>query len=208
MKRLNSVKIILIMIAALYSGNNAYADTEVVQALRSLVQPTVTISKSALCVEAASANPQTGALSNTLRSVFTLQTNGTDDDYDFIMTSSLIGDGGEPVSAYSNSGNILFGHTTNPPTSTAISNAKSGGTNNKNVIVYPVTATVKSPMTIEYRTNYSTYGDCYVVKVNGSTDSTNISHSLSTLPVSGSYNIGQDESGSYQATVTFTAISK
>ena len=85
--------------------------------------------------------------------------------------------------------------------------AKAGGSSNKNVIAYPVTTAVTNPMTIGFEQNYGIYGDCYVVKVNNGTEGT-VTHTVGQNPISGTYNIGQDQAGTYQAVVTFTAVSK
>lgn len=84
---------------------------------------------------------------------------------------------------------------------------KAGGSSNKNVIAYPVTTVITNPMTVGFEQNYGIYGDCYVVKVNNGTEGT-VTHTVGQNPISGTYNIGQDQAGTYQAVVTFTAVSK
>lgn len=191
--------------AAPLGAVKAYGYAEAEQSVLTDVQPAVAIEKQSSSIENTSANAETGAHTG-LQSVFSIQTNGTDDDYDFIITSKLLTDGGE-VSAYGNNGSILFGHTLAAPTQAAIDDAKTGGNNNKNVIAYPVTTGVSSPMTIGFEQNYNQYGDCYVVKVNNGTEGT-VTHTVGQNPISGTYNIGQDQAGTYQAVVTFTAVSK
>jgi hypothetical protein len=134
-----------------------------------------------------------------------LQTNGTDDNYDFIITSSILSESGQ-VSAYTNNGSLMFGNLTVKPTDADIIDVKASGNNNKNVIAYPVSAFVTSPMTINFQKGYKEYGDCYVVNVNDKTEGT-VRHVLGQTPVSGSYSF-QDQAGSYQSTVMFTAVSK
>ena len=124
----------------------------------------IAIEKQTSSIENASANGETGAHTG-LQSVFSIQTNGTDSDYDFIITSKILTDGGE-VSAYGNNGSLLFGNTLAAPTQAAIDDAKAGGSRNKNVIAYPVTTVITNPMTVGFEQNYGIYGDCYVVKVN------------------------------------------
>lgn len=183
----------------------AYGYAEAEQSVSTTVQPSVAIEKMASSIETGVVNAETGAHGG-LQSVFSLMTNGTDEDYDFIVTSKILTSGGE-VSAYGNNGCILFGHTLSTPTAEAIQNAKTGGRDNRNVIAYPVTATITDPMSVSFNNDYGVYGDCYVVKVNGGTEGT-LTHIVGQSPVSGTYSVGQDEAGTYQATVTFTAVSK
>ena len=204
MNKKQTTKLIILIIAAI-GGTNVYSATQVEQRVLSSVQPAVSIEKSATSVESGNVNPQTGVIDKVLSSVFTLQTNGTDSDYDFIITSSIAAEGGS-VSAYAENGALLFGNISQYPTAAAITDAKSGGSNNKNVIAYQVTANVTTPMTIEYKNGYGKYGDCYVIKVNESNGGS-ITHILNQNPMPGSYSI-QDQSGTYKSTVTFTAVSK
>mgnify|MGYP001514603458 CR=1 FL=1 len=78
----------------------AYGYAEAEQSVLTDVQPAVAIEKQTSSIENASANGETGAHTG-LQSVFSIQTNGTDSDYDFIITSKILTDGGE-VSAYGN----------------------------------------------------------------------------------------------------------
>ena len=176
----------------------AYGYAEAEQSVLTDVQPAVAIEKQTSSIENASANGETGAHTG-LQSVFSIQTNGTDSDYDFIITSKIL--------TYGNNGSLLFGNTLAAPTQAAIDDAKAGGSRNKNVIAYPVTTVITNPMTVGFEQNYGIYGDCYVVKVNNGTEGT-VTHTVGQNPISGTYNIGQDQAGTYQAVVTFTAVSK
>lgn len=212
MNKTNKLKLLILIIAAGLCSIEAYGDTEVEQMLQTSVQPAVAISKSTGSIENGTINAETGVHTG-LRSVFTLQTNGTDDEYDFIVTSAVQTQAGS-VSAYGMDGIILFGNETDLPTESAIEDAKIGGGNNKNVIAYPVTATITTvnaaagdPMTVEFQQNHGIYGDCYVVKVNNNSEGS-LEHLVGTTPVGKTYGIGQDAAGTYKATVTFTAVSK
>ena len=205
MKTSNYVTFLILLITAAVGAGKAYGYAEAETSVYTDVQPTVAISKETSSIENTSANGMTGVHSG-LQAVFSIQTNGNDDSYDFIMTSSIPVDGGS-VSAYGNGGCILFANTLTSPTAAAIEDAKTGGSNNKNVIAYPVTVSTTNPMTAEFQKNYSVYGDCYVVKVNNGTEGT-VTHIVGQTPISGTYNIGQDPAGTYQAVVTFTAVSK
>lgn len=198
-------KLFIFFVAATLCAVRAYGYAEAEQPIQTVVQPAVAIEKLPSSRETGSINPETGTHDG-LSSVFSIQTNGNDEGYDFVVTSKIMTEGGE-VSGYGNSGSILFGNTLSMPTSAAIEDAKMGGNNNKNVIAYPVTAAITNPMSVEFQNNYGIHGDCYVVKVNGGTEGT-LTHTVSQNPISGTYNIGQDEAGEYKAVVTFSAVSK
>lgn len=202
-RTLSNLFIFLMTVVATTGVSYAYAEAE--QSIQTTVQPSVSIEKTASSIETGSVNALDGTHTG-LKSVFALKTNGDDGNYDFILSSRIKTTSGE-VSAYGNNGQLLFAHTLTVPTESDIADAKAGGNNNKNVIAYPVNATVNSPMTVGFYNNYGAYGDCYVVKVNASQDGT-VTHSVGTTPVSGSYSIGQDQAGTYQSVVYFTAVSK
>ena len=181
-----------------------YGYAEVEQSVTTDVQPSVAISKTT-SNETGTINPTNGTNTG-LNASFQIQTNGSDDNYDFIVTSSILSlDGGE-VSAYGQNGCLLFGNTVSLPTATAIENAKTGGNNNRNVIAYPVNMGITSPMSVDFQ-NTAAHGECWVVKVNTGNEGT-LTQTIGQNPFGQTYSVGQDEAGAYKATVTFTAVSK
>ena len=168
MKRVSKDKVLILMIAAMFGCLSTYADTEEDLLLSVRALPTVSIEKLSESVENGWASPGTGVVSTDLRSVFTLQTTGTDDDYEFIITSEINTDGGT-AQAFGKNESILFANTTKPPTNSDVIDAKDWGNNNKNVIVYPINVAVGSPMSVVHKLPHEKYGDCYAVRVNGST---------------------------------------
>ena len=203
--RILSKLFIFLMTTAVTAAGSSYGYSEAEQSIQSTVQPAVAIEKLSSSVESGTVTPQTGVHTG-LKSVFSIKTNGNDDDYDFIINSKITTEEGD-VSAYGQNGSILFGHTLALPTQSAIENAKIGGSNNKNVIAYPVSAVITDPMTVSFQNNYGVYGDCYVVKVNSAMDGT-VTHTVNPNPVSGTYSVTQDQAGTYKSTVYFTAVSK
>lgn len=201
--------ILLILLIAAFCGlGQAYADVEVEQELDVDVLPTVTITKSAESVESGTLNSTNGSITGTgVKSVFTLQTNGTDDDYEFVMSSTIQVDG-NIVSAYTPHGDILFGNITVLPTTEAVNNAKSRLTGNANVIAYPVTVLTEGSMTSEFHYNNATYGDYYKIMVNNDQEQRKVTHRINSTPVTNSYNVSEDEAGTYQAIITFTSVAK
>ena len=205
MNKTNLSKLFIFLITALIGAGKTYGYAEAEQSVLTDVQPAVAIEKQSSSIETGSVNAENGSHTG-LSSIFSIQTNGSDDDYDFIITSKILTDGGE-VSAYGNNGTLLFGHTFVTPTQAAIDDAKNGGNKNVNVIAYPISTAITNPMEVNFENNYGVYGDCYVVRVNGGTEGT-VTHTVGQNPISGTYSIGQDQAGTYQAVVTFTAVSK
>ena len=191
------------------SVNTSYAiDTELL--LETENPPTVSVEKHSSSIESATVNVSTGINQGpSLLSAFTLRTNGTDDDYDFIMTAAIQKDSGM-ASGYAQIGGktvLLFGNTENLPTDADIADVRAAGNHNCNIIAYPLTISPPSPMTATYNSNYSTYGECLVVRLNGAKSGT-IIQSVNAAPMPNSYIVGQDTAGTYRSVVTFTVVSK
>ena len=203
-------KLLILSFFLLTAAIDVKASTKVGLKLQTIVNPSISIEKSSQSRESGTLNVATGIIESPMQSVFTLQTNESDENYDFVITSAVQKNGGTD-SAYGLSGTtptLLFTNTANLPSDSDIINAKQGGTFNRNVIAYPVNVILtNSTMTSQFQQNYRTYGDCFVIKVNGTTGGT-IVHNLNQNPVNGTYKIGQDAAGTYSSTVTFTAVSK
>ena len=199
----NFLKSLILITTVLISTVQTYGYAEVEQSVTTDVQPSVAISKLA-SQEAGTIDPTTGASSG-LNASFKLQTNGNDENYDFVVSAKINTIDGE-VSAYGQNGCLLFGNTIALPTSSAIENAKMGNKKNPNVIAYPLNMSITSPMSVEFG-NSPIYGDSWIVKVNSGTEGT-LTQSIGQAPVNNTYSIGEDEAGTYSATVMFTAISK
>ena len=199
--------------AVLTGTVEAFASASVVQTLSVSAQPAVAMSRSSATSETAIINPENGT-HNGLSASFSIQTNGTDENYNFIVGSKITSYGNVEVSAYSNDGNYLlfgrYGEEEYLPTADSIENAKAGGKKNFNVIAYPIDSMViTSPMTVSYDDAFETAEGtgCYVVKVNGLQEGT-LTQTLGGTPLSGTYSPSQDLAGQYRAVVYFTAISK
>ena len=142
MKKQNLLKSLILVISVLSSTVIAFGSTSAVQTLSVSSPPTVAIEKTTF-VQSGQINPENGEHSG-LNASFSLKTNGTDNDYIIYVGSKIIQEGNVEVSAFSNDGqSILFGRTNEEeyyPTSAAIQDAKAGGSNNPNVIAYPITS--------------------------------------------------------------------
>ena len=125
MKKHNLLISLILVTTVLTSTVKAFGYAEVEQAVSLSVQPAVSIQKT-VSMENGTINPRTGTHTG-LNASFSIQTNGTDDDYDFIIGSRIQAADGNEVSAFTNNGALLFGNTTSLPSISAINNAKQGG---------------------------------------------------------------------------------
>lgn len=195
---------IMFLVVLLFNVQPAHSD-EIGATVVLAVSPMFSIQKQASSIEAASANPETG-MHTGMQTVYDIVTNGTDSDYDITITSRIQTDAGY-FSAYGNNGTLLFGNQTYLPTEADVNKARIRTAGNKNVIAYPVTTTITSPMTSTYYGSYGTYGPCYVIKLNNATSST-LSFMIGGTPVANTYSNTLDEAGSYSSTITFTVTPK
>ena len=203
MKKHSLLTILILVTSVLASTVKAFAYTEVGQTVQLSVQPAVSVKKVS-ANESGTINAQDGSHGG-MNASFLLQTNGTDDDYDFIVGSNLkVGD--STYSGFSKNGNLLFANIDANPSSESINNAIDEGSQNPNVIVYPFKVEVTSPMSVEYG-SHATHGACYSIKVNNQSEGT-INQTVSGSAVAGTYTLGTDQAGAYQATVYITAVSK
>ena len=173
--------------------------------LRTAVPAAIEITKTETGSESGSINPRDGSHTG-LSAIFNIQTNGDDTDFDVILSSS-VNAGGSILPAICQNGNaIVFVNTTADVSPTDVNNAKSSSAS-KNVIAYPFTVSPSDPMSATYQASLRTYTDCYQILLNSAEEGT-VTCEVGATPVSGTYNVGLDQSGTYQATVTLTAVGK
>ena len=194
---------ILTPIICLTLCGNVYAEIEEEVIVVTNVPYTATLTKRP-STESATLNPANGTHTG-LSSVFTLQTNGGDDYFEYIISSYINTDSGR-VSAYGNDGRLLFAHTTTLPTLTAFTNAKSGTGESKNIFAYPTALTLTGGRTYSFLQNYQDYGNCYAIHA-GAVETGNVTHTVSGSPVGTTYEAGLDEAGTYKSTIVFTITS-
>ena len=197
------IKILIPILCLLIFGNNSYAETEgdVIVVTNVPYSASVTQNSS---TDSVTMDPFTGVHSG-LSTVFTLQSNGGDEHFDYII-KSYIDVGGDRVSAYGDDGRLLFAHTTNPPTLTAVANAKSGTLPSKNVFAYPTQLGWGSGYP-EFKINYKDYGNCYAIFLHDLIQ-TGVTHIVNGTPSSNTYEMSVDEAGSYRSTIEFTIVAK
>ena len=205
MKEKYYFKILALLLTFFTSMTVVNADVEQTITVYTNVPTYATITKSNSSVEHNTLNATTGVHSG-LSSVFNIETNGSDENYDLIMTSYIELDN-DTVSAYGDDGRILFVHTTHPPTLQAVNNAKAGEVSNKNVIAYPTSISATNGITSEFKVDDPTYGNCYTIKLNNAT-SGNVTHNVLGTPSSNTYRVDEDMQGDYKAFLRFTLIGK
>ena len=205
MKKLNLLTTLILVMTALTGADKAFATASVEQTINLSVQPAVAIEKTT-SKESGNVSAKTGVHEG-LNASFKIQTNGTDDNYDFIIGSFITTATGN-VSAFGENDTLLFANTTIPPTSSAVENAKVAGTNNPNVIAYPIVMDITSPMVINYDPEKETNEGkgCYIVKINTGRDGV-LTQTIEKNPVKNTYSMA-DEAGTYKSTVYFTAVSR
>lgn len=203
MKKHSLLTILILVTSVLASTVKAFAYTEVGQTVQLAVQPAVSVTKKTSNQSGTinAANGSHGGMSAS----FLLKTNGTDEDYDFIVGSNIAVEDGT-FSGLSKNGNLLFVNLNAMPSSAAIKDAIDEGSQNPNVIVYPFNVEVASPMTVDFGT-HSTHGKCYMIKVNNEDEGT-ITESVKGTAVPGTYVLGVDQAGPYQAVVYITVVNK
>lgn len=202
----------LLFILIILAGPKAFGLAEYQQNIQTTIPAAVGVSSINTSAASGTIDPATGT-SSAPYATFQIQTNGSDDKYDYILTAKVNTSDSGNVNAYSQNGAtvyLLLGNLTNLPTSSAVNDIKTNSptlTNNKNVIAYSVvnTLTNLSSATI---TNNATYGGlCYVIKT-GSSQNGTIKQAISTAAMSNTYSVTTDTAGTYQAILTLTANRK
>ena len=198
------LKTIIPIFCLLTFGNISYADTEGDVVVLTNVPYTASITKGA-STEGVTMDATNGTHTG-LSTVFTLQTNGGDDHFDYII-KSYVDVGGDRIPAYGDDGRLIFVHTTVPPTAAAVNNAKAGTLPSKNVFAYPTRTDCSGGIHSEFKTNYKDYGNCHVITM-GYAVATDVTHTVQGTPSANTYEPGNDEAGSYQTTIQFTVVAK
>ena len=201
MKREFITKLLLILLASTLP-TKVYADAQANLVFKTSVPKASKIIKLS-SGSPVTANPETGIITGTLRSVFELDSNDTEDTNEFVITSSVETSSGA-VCGYDYWGNIAFTNTEALPTTAQVNEALTHTGDNPNVIVYPVTVTA-SPFTSTFQPGYLTYGYCYRINLNGETEGT-VTHSIDPTPITGTFHKTKDTAGIYRATITITSV--
>lgn len=199
-------------IIIILASPKAFGLAEFQQTIQTVVPSAVDVSSINTSTASGTINPETG-ISSAPYATFQIQTNGSDDKYDYILTAKVNTSDSAQVNAYSQNGAtvyLLLGNVTNLPTSSAINDIKTNSptlANNKNVIAYPITNTLTNLSSATLTNNAAYGGLCYVIKT-GSNQKGTIRQAIGTTPMSNTYSAIIDTAGTYQAVLTLSANRK
>lgn len=205
------IKILFSIIFLFSVSLKASAVATFVQTIRTNVPSAVNVTSLNPSQAQGTINAQTGNSSSPSVS-FQLQTNGADDDYKYVLQSTLLTTGGVNVNAYAKIGTqgyLMLGNN-NPtlyPTAAGVSNITAGtptASLNPNVIAYPVTNLLTNLASATLSTS-ATYGGLYYSIKTGTSQNGTIQQTLGVAPLANTYSIQNDRAGTYQAVLTFTA---
>ena len=150
-------------------------------------------------------NPQNGYQSG-LEAIFNIKTNGDDNTYDFILSSSLETLGGIKNAYVLNNDNLylMLGNKEHLPDTTAAADIESGTPDaNPNIIAYPVIN--NSPFDIK-PINYNGGLCCQILS--GGEQDMNIIQTIGNTPLRNTYSVSEDNAGVYEAAVTLNIYRK
>lgn len=199
MKKLNLLKILIMITTVLLSTGKAFCEATAVQASYTLVQSTVAVEKTA-STESGGIDPSVEGKSTVLSSSFKLQANN--ESTFFIVYSTLQTDGGQTMSAFDSTGNLMFANISILPSENDVNNAKLGIAGNANVIVYPFKLSGEN-IEVQYTTSED-YEECYKVTLQDPLTVGVLNQTVGGMPVANTYST-RDQKGTYSATVYVTA---
>ena len=183
----------------LLSTGKAFCEATAVQASYTLVQSTVAVEKTA-STESGGIDPSVEGKSTVLSSSFKLQANN--ESTFFIVYSTLQTDGGQTMSAFDSTGNLMFANISILPSENDVNNAKLGIAGNANVIVYPFKLSGEN-IEVQYTTSED-YEECYKVTLQDPLTVGVLNQTVGGMPVANTYST-RDQKGTYSATVYVTA---
>lgn len=204
LKKQNLLKILILVISVFFNTQQAFSQASAVQTFSTSVPPAVAINKTSSS-NSGSINPVSGEIVGSLTSSFYLEVNDGK-NYDFIVYSTMLTADGT-VSAFDKNGNLIFGNTTILPLSSSVENAKQNIAGNANVIVYPFELTIDPDMAQVFVSD-ATYEKCYKVNFLNDVAEGNLVQSIDNTPITNTYSLGEDVSGTYSTTVYITVVSK
>lgn len=208
LKSLRYLYITLIILAS----PSVFGLAEFQHTIQTVVPSAVNVSSINTSAASGTINPETG-ISSAPYATFQIQTNGSDDKYDYVLTAKVNTSDSGNLNAYSQNGSVAYlilGNITNLPTTSAINDIKTNSptlTNNKNVIAYPIINTLTNLSSATLTNNAAYGGLCYVIKT-GSSQNGTIKQAIGTIPMSNTYSAIIDTAGIYQAVLTLSANRK
>ncbi len=150
-------------------------------------------------------DPQNGYQSG-LEAIFNIKTNGDDNTYDFILSSSIETLGGIKNAYVLNNDNLylMLGNKEHLPDAASAADIESGApSNNPNIIAYPVINS--SPFDIKPINRNG--GLCCQILSGGEQDM-NIIQTIGNTPLGNTYSVSEDNAGVYEAAITLNIYRK
>lgn len=152
-----------------------------------------------------SINPQSGVHTG-LQAVFNVKTNGDDNTYDFVLSSSILTDTGEKNGYFLKDGDLylILANKERLPDLGSLADISSGQPqSNKNMIAYPVLRNA------EFQTEYMAYNGILCCKfLSEGRQDFNFSQHIGSTPLSGTYSLEDDGAGVYEAVITLNIYRK
>lgn len=150
-------------------------------------------------------NPQTG-FHNGLQAIFNIKTNGDDNTYDFVISSTINTEAGEKNGYFFKDGELylILANRERLPDMASLADISSGSPqSNKNMIAYPV---IKNA---EFQTSYQNYNGNLCCKfLSEGKQNFNISQHIGNTPLAGTYSLEDDGAGVYEAVITLNIYRK
>lgn len=202
MKKLNLLKSLILLVTVLFGTEKAFCEATAVQASYTLVRSTVAVENTASSVSG-SIDPSLEGKASNLTSSFNLKAN--DDKTFFVVYSRIQVDDGGSISAFDQSGNLIFGNTTRLPQASDVEKARIGTIGNANVIAYPFRLSGENIST-SY-TSSEEYKECYKVTLQDPLTAGVLNQSVGGMPVANTFST-RDEKGLYSATVYITTATE
>ena len=190
------------VIAVLLSTGKAFCEATAVQQSRTVVQATVAVEKISSS-ESGSIDSSSEGKSSILTSSFNLQAN--DEETFFVVYSTLQVNGGQTMSAFDITGNLMFANTSVLPTENDIDRAKIAQTGNANVIVYPFKL-AGDYVDVTFASS-KTYKECYKVTLQDPLQIGTLTQTTGGIPIANTYST-RDQVGTYKATVYVEAVTE
>ncbi len=152
-----------------------------------------------------SINPQTGSHTG-LGAVFAVKTNGDDNSYDFVLSSSITTAAGEKNGYFLKDGNLylILANKEHLPDLNSLVDISSGTPQkNKNMIAYQIMKNA------DFQTIYQNYNGILCCKfLSAGKQNFNVFQQIVNTPLSGTYSLDDDGAGIYEAVITLNIYRK
>lgn len=203
MKKILSILCLLIL-SAPYSYGATVLNGEII----TNIPNTVKVTANSEIKTTTTINPENGTHTG-LEAQFFIQTNATDQYFDFILSSKIETVSGAKNAYFQNNGSpyIMLGNITGAYPSLESYNDIANGilTSNPDIIAYPVLNSVSDTATI----TPTIYNNelCFAITI-GTLQNIYVTQNVEGTPLGNTYTLKDDRTGTYETVLTLNAISK